>query len=539
MKKVDFLFVMIFTISQSSLYSQSVIPFDSLDGNNVKMLVYTDGYLAHDKINGSGAYLVPKDSGTSSIYSMDLWITGIDAVNSDTFLFENTYRRSMLFSSTFNGVGPIANSYSATYEGKYKRLWKLSKDQIEYHKQNVGKSNYVMIDAVENWPAHGDVGNGEAFYLAPFIDWNQDGIYTPEFGDYPCIKGDQAIYTISNNMNADTGYKWTPFPLEIHQLVYSFNTSDPLNNAVFMEYKIVNRSVSEIEEVYVGNWIDFDIGCYNDDFMGCDSNLNFFYAYNGDAFDEDCGGAMGYKSEIPFCGEVFLNQKLSSFIMPGRGTNPIRGDATVPKDFVNYLGGRWLDGEKIKVGGNGHPSDSGASLVSTTYMFPADPRDTVFWNESTVGNVPFDRRGVGASGPFIIESGQSLELALAIVFTSDASKQGWDDFDTFKSDVNFVQNYYDNNIDYCPYWTTDVAEITFKNEISIYPNPARDIISIDFGKTNSAQVVMYDAFGKEVLSYRINGNKVHTLDVSSLQRGFYLLSINDGQQVVSKKVLLH
>lgn len=536
MKIVDLFFVVIFTYSQLSLYSQNVIPFDSLDGNNVNMFVNADGFLAHDNINGSGAYLVPKDSGTTSIFAMDLWITGVDAVTSDTFLFENTFRSSRFIGSVFNGVGPIANSYSTSYVEKYKRLWKLSKDQIEYHKQNVGKSNYVMIDAIENWPAHGDVSNGEAFYLAPFIDWNQDGMYTPEFGDYPCIKGDQAIYTISNNMNADTGYKWTPFPLEIHQLVYSFNTSDPLNNTVFMEYKLVNRSSNDVRDVYVGNFIDFDIGCVDDDFMGCDSSLNLFYAYNSDSFDEDCRGTKGYKSEIPFCGEVFLNQKMTSFIIPGLGTIP---GTNVARDYVNGLSGRLFNGKKIKVGTNGHPNDTAATLFSTTYMFPADPRDTVFWNETTAGSLPLDRRGVGASGPFNIKSGQSLELALAIVFTQDLTKQGWDDFDTFKSDVNFVQNYYDNNIDYCQYWTTDVVENTLKNEIIIYPNPARDIISIDLGMTNRAQVVLYDVFGKEVLSNRINGKKVHAIDVSILQRGFYLLTINDGHQLISKKVLLH
>lgn len=68
-----------------------------------------------------------------------------------------------------------------------------------YHQNNRASSGYQPIEVIANWPAHGDVSKGQAYYLAPFVDNNNDGDYNPLDGDYPKIKGQQAIYYIYND----------------------------------------------------------------------------------------------------------------------------------------------------------------------------------------------------------------------------------------------------------------------------------------------------------------------------------------------------
>jgi hypothetical protein len=61
-----------------------------------------------------------------------------------------------------------------------------------------------------------------------------------------------------------------------------------------------------------------------------------------------------------------------------------------------------------------------------------------------------------------------------------------------------------------------------KNKISVYPNPVKDILQIDNGKWKVENAKIYDLSGKLVKTF--NGNSVN---VSSLQKGIYLLNINE------------
>ena len=56
----------------------------------------------------------------------------------------------------------------------------------------------------------------------------------------------------------------------------------------FYSYKIINRSTETLNETYFGQWVDPDLGNYQDDYVGCDVELGLGYCYNGDA-DDDWG----------------------------------------------------------------------------------------------------------------------------------------------------------------------------------------------------------------------------------------------------------
>ena len=52
----------------------------------------------------------------------------------------------------------------------------------------------------------------------------------------------------------------------------------------FVSYKLINRSDTNYHDVYLGSWVDFDLGYPYDDLIGCDSVLGAFYIYNGDTW---------------------------------------------------------------------------------------------------------------------------------------------------------------------------------------------------------------------------------------------------------------
>ncbi|MEE1899251.1 S8 family serine peptidase [Flavobacterium rakeshii] len=76
------------------------------------------------------------------------------------------------------------------------------------------------------------------------------------------------------------------------------------------------------------------------------------------------------------------------------------------------------------------------------------------------------------------------------------------------------------------------------NKVTIYPNPATDVINIDMGSLGQpakGSVVMYDLQGRIVRQF---DSVVNTVNVSSLNAGMYILNINyDGYTEVKKVIV--
>jgi hypothetical protein len=89
--------------------------------------------------------------------------------------------------------------------------------------------------------------------------------------------------------------------------------------------------------------------------------------------------------------------------------------------------------------------------------------------------------------------------------------------------------------------STEIHSTKSLSEVKIFPNPASELILIDFGSLNgSSQVDMFDMSGRQVLtSFAKNqqGN-INKLDVSILDPGLYILSISNGGQVLKRLISL-
>lgn len=77
---------------------------------------------------------------------------------------------------------------------------------------------------------------------------------------------------------------------------------------------------------------------------------------------------------------------------------------------------------------------------------------------------------------------------------------------------------------------------------SIAPNPARDITTINFNKTNDkANVTVYDLKGKVVISKSIidaNSN-VYKLNTQPLTNGIYIIKVNTSTDSYNEKLLIN
>ncbi len=68
--------------------------------------------------------------------------------------------------------------------------------------------------------------------------------------------------------------------------------------------------------------------------------------------------------------------------------------------------------------------------------------------------------------------------------------------------------------------TTGIKENLSVNSISLYPNPATNLVTIS-AKENLSQVQVFDIQGKKVMEYDFNGTSEIKLNVAELPEGFY------------------
>jgi len=370
-------------------------------------------------------YEVPKGFGKHSIFAHEYWMGGIDD-GGQLRVAAMTYRQS---GNDF-WAGPVSDSAYQNPAYIWDRVWKINKTEIDSHILYYNSGAYVIPEAIENWPAHGDTLLGQVYYLAPFIDTDNNGVYNPFLGDYPEIKGDQALYIIRNDVgNIHTESEALPLGVEQHIMFYGYECHDnpAVHHSLFVNMKVYNRGQNNINDFYVGTWVDPDLGYYLDDYVGCNVAKNLGYVYNGDLEDE---GARGYSSLCdnnsilppPAQGLVYLNDTISKFVYYHNDFTAT-GNPDNGTDYYNYLRGIWKDNVPMTYGGNGHGGGNGATTDLANYMFP-NMTDPSFagqqWTESTAGNVPADRRFLMSAGPIDLDIGTAYTLDYAFVFAWDS-----------------------------------------------------------------------------------------------------------------------
>jgi hypothetical protein len=78
---------------------------------------------------------------------------------------------------------------------------------------------------------------------------------------------------------------------------------------------------------------------------------------------------------------------------------------------------------------------------------------------------------------------------------------------------------------------TNINEIDENNTIKIYPNPAKDFITIENSDIILSKIEVLDLSGKVILKQEDNSNKI-TIDISNLEKGTYFIKINEFKEPI-------
>lgn len=475
----------------STVLANNCIPASSeveLSVNNVRTIIRGGGDFWWNGNNPK--YEIPKNSNKHSLFSGSLWIGGL-ADDNTLKVAAMTYRQTGNdfwpgpLDSREEIIDPISGlpvpnpNYGQTDQevcGAYNEHFRMTlEDVLSFYQNEVlpattgstVDADYIRPSSITNWPGNGVDGEMDEM-LAPFYDFDGDGVYDPGNLDFPgydildnrdcksddILFGDETIFFVFNdrgNVHTETNSAET-IGLEIRAQAFGFTTNDEINDMSFYNFKIINRSVETLNQTYFGTWVDSDIGNYIDDYVGCDVNRGLGYSYNGDENDD---GALGYGLNPPAIGlDFFRGPKadngdgvdndfdgcvdctfdsegnpipdvdlpelisMSKFVYYNNNIGGFDPNTTNPQTaphFYNYLIGRWKNGQPMTYGENAfNPNNS-----ITNYMFPGDT-DPAFpgqtWTEESANNTPGDRRFLVSAGPFTLEPGAVNFITTGLVW---------------------------------------------------------------------------------------------------------------------------
>ncbi len=545
--------VLAFVFISSALCSQT---YQFLDGNNISALFNAYGCNFRDAASDHRYFEAPKGSGKQSSFAGSLWVGGHDQ-NNTLHMAGQTF----LIKGTDYFPGPVSNATGYTNSASWNKVWKITSSQITGFKNwflNQSSSpNYAIPSAILSWPGNGNTAYGQAAQLAPYVDYNNDGIYNPASGDYPCIKGDMAVFFIMNDdqsSHAETG--GLSLKIEIHCMAYSFTSADEsINNSIFIDYKIFNRSNTNYDDVYLGTYDDFDIGEFGDDYMGCDIGKNLYYGYNGDNSDSI------YGTLIPALGVTYLKTpkaplndgkdndhdgitdesneelSLSGFYYFGNnsfGAAASMSDPNYAVSYYNYTKGLWINNSHFTCGGNA----SGGS-VNTDYCFPGNSYTlgtcSSNWTDYAFSNTRNDKRALGSCGPLSFPAGEMLELELAYVWAQSLTPTTLSSVNKLGAASVVVHHYYDSIIkpQNCVY-SNPTSLIQYNNEstIKLYPNPSSSTVYIDSPDLYT-KIEILNEFGNIITT----SGAVKEINMEAYASGVYFFKIYTPKGTHFKKVV--
>ena len=529
-----------------------------LTANNIKPTITSEVLFSHMSHSRHLGFIAPSNSESSTIFAANLWLSGLK----DGVIYSN-HRLYGSPATPINGIsnssnpGPVSDlSHVAPYfNSPWNRVWKVTKEQIDFHLANYQNNGYVANKAILDWPTHGIILDGEPNFIAPYFDRNNDLLYDPYDGDYPIIKGDEAIFFLYND--GGSPLISNPMRSEIHGLVYAFSCGDSaMANTIFVDYKIINRSQNTYDNTHLGMWTDFDNGNPSDDYLQTDVERNLQFCLNGDDFDEDNGGKIGYKNHPPSQGVLLLKgpKKDTDGIDNSYGVNPNEsingkgfGDGIIDNEYwgmqysILYSASSFaLNQDLVNYNLLQNNDLSGTPLLNLNghdhkYIFPNDSDPLYFsthgtsyspWTEASIGNSPRDISALTSTGPVTFAPNDTIELTYAFVFGRDYVNTGAQaGVDNMLERVDSIQSYYDQGLlAPCGFPSSINDKKTKTQSFVVYPNPTKDVLNIQQEIGSELQISIFDVTGKLLLTTHSSEKQVQ-INTNNLPNGLYVISI--------------
>ena len=506
-----------------------------MDFNNTSAIFSNAGYLFDDFVNNTPGYEIGQGSGLNTIYSTSLMVAGRDVNGQLKMAMSGNPNIGIDFSS-----GPYASTgnYSdSSYQSRWSGTYTICKQDIDdfivwWECLNLGTSangdcstatapSPYVLQLIYDYPAHGNILNGESFFLAPFYDRNADGTYEPDHGDYPLIERGCCIsYLIFNDMAGIHTYSGgDPIGVEVHMIIYHYNSfQDYLHNATFVDLKVINRSTQTLYDFATSFYVDPDLGNYADDMIGCDSTLNLSYVYNGDNLDENNGGNLGFGQSPPAFGVVELTQGLSSHV-PNALVNG-------PQELYNCMLG-------LKPDGSNYVDEFG---MPTKFVYHDNPNTSNGYSQWEQGMVPGDQRFFTNTLTPVLTPGDTVQRSFAFIYAE--GNDHLNSVSNLMTVASQTKQFYDNESTIaCEGGVWNVDEIEQRKDFTIYPNPVSGPFSVELSSfEDGVDLSVVDMLGNEHYQQRVSGKTV-TIN-KELSAGVYLIVLTDGMDRVTKQLVI-
>ena len=384
---------------------------------------------------GDAEYEVPKGGGVTAVFAAGLWTGGL--VGGEVRTAWADYADWEFWPGPLDDGAALPDPDDCS---AFDRIYRVSAPELTAY-----ETGGTVTPSLAEWP----VGLGAPAVDAqgaPVVPTSREQMVDLAAGERPVVYGSETAFWVMNdvgNVHAGSG---TP-PLGIEVRVTAFAVNDPAEDVVdqstFYRYEIVNRSAVPIEDFRLGFWVDFDLGNYQDDYVGSDPERSLFYVYNADDDDDVSGG--GYGTAPPALGVDILTDGAHAMRYTGNST-PLNGNPVAGTEVYNYLSGRWRNGQRWTYGYDG--TDPGQPV--TDWFFDADPTAAdPYWSERDAspapGFQPFDpsdQRGVVSALPVDLAPGASHVVDVGIVFARGADHL--DSVTELRAASDLVQARYDD-----------------------------------------------------------------------------------------------
>ncbi len=566
---------------------------------NVNNWIYWQNYEGRSVAISTCKY--PKNT-AGAIYSDGLIWLGYKHLNSDSVrhlnlggnaLRVNATRPGWIIKNDSSGQGINPVSLDDPRVRIYRIMKDLSTVTVEdmineaaiYHKIDADSVDMRQAEAIYNkyitdwkeWP--GNLG-------APYYDRNRNGRWDPTVDEPGIQDADQIIwYTINDldSVRTRSSIDSNPMGLELQCTVWAYKYPEIFTGQlIFKRYRLINKSNSIIDSMYIGQFADIDIGYRGNDFAGCDTVWQYGYCYNAEPTDE----AYALYNELPPAVAYFWlqgpivyapgaqaiqnfkllnnyrNLGLSSFgvIPPNFEYQDVPFVYHTKLSYYNWLLGfrPCFSGQKPYIVGAGE----GAGQV-TKFPLSGNPVTRQGDIDGHGNNYsPGERQLLMASGPFSIAPGASQEIIIAIM-----GSRGVDPYDNLapvkyiQQSAGMISQINQSMISFVepegPY-EYNIPEIFGKRDQSVlrgysvsnnYPNPFNSSTTVNYNVNEETDLSadIYNLLGQKVRTIKLGvktaGSYKFTWNARDdegavLPSGLYILNVTDGKTDDLQKLIL-
>jgi len=310
-----------------------------------------------------------------------------------------------------------------------------------------------------------------------------------------------------------------------------------VNNTLFYNFDVINRSNLNYSNFYIGSWQDPDLQIYSAYAIASlpSSNLSYSYSLSQNLIVDSLYKGLKVGSMIlngplaPQNDGVDNNNNglidetdekcLLNYSMHFRNDQSIMGNPQTANHFYQYLQSKWKDNTSLTYGINGY-----GGTTPVKYAFDGQPWDTTTWNCMEQA----DWRMVQSAGPVSFLAGDTITFEYAFVNHKDLTLP-WNLQSTFEDyfhDVETIRNLYNQgNIPSCISLDLGVKHNKPASNITLFPNPAAQYFELQSNNEIINQVLIYDINGALINQYQIN-NQHTRIDIQLLSPGVYFIQAN-------------